>query len=117
MAEIIFRVVELIVMLTVLGYVAGMKKLRENEKAVEAFDNIQLWADIVVRWAADRLNSEPGEQRRTAAIGALKEVRDMLGLKLTDEQIAMLVSSAYRMMMEDTFELDNVEVPESVEGE
>lgn len=108
MSEIIFRVIELLVMLAVLGYVAGMKKIREDERASEIFDNMQMWADIVVRWAADRLDCNPGEDRREAAVTALKQVRDKLDIELTDEQVAMLVSSAYRVMMEDTFEIDEV---------
>ena len=110
MTEIIFRVIELFVMLAVLGYVAWMKKIREGERAAEIFDNIQMWADIVVRWAADRLDGEPGESRRNAAINALKDIRDRLGIELTDDQIAMLISSAYRVMMEDAIEVDGTEL-------
>lgn len=108
MTEIVFRIMELVVMLAVLGYMAAVKKINENDKAQAAFDNIQMWADIVVRWAADRLDCHPGEDRREAAVTALKQVRDKLSIELTDEQVAMLVSSAYRVMMEDTFEIDEV---------
>lgn len=114
MTEIIFRIIELGVMVAVLIYVMAINKIRENEKASAMFDEVQGWADIVVRWAADRLNSEPGEQRRTAAIGALKEIRDKLGIQLTDEQVAMLVSSAYMMMSEDNIVIEKYETEESI---
>lgn len=112
MTEIVFQVIQLCVMIAVLCYLRAVKKVREDERATEIFDNIQLWADIVVRWAADRLGEDSGEVRRKAAINALKEIRDRLGVDLSDDQLAMLVSSAYRVMMEDTFELDNIDVIE-----
>lgn len=107
MAEIIFRVIEIIVMLAVLGYLAAIKKIDENDRARDIFTNMQEWAAIIVRWAADRLDAHPGEDRRAAAVNALKAIRDKAGIELTDEQIGMLISSAYTMMMEDIIEIDD----------
>lgn len=117
MTEIIFRIVELGVMIAVVVYLHIVRKIHENERAAEIFDNIQMWADIIVRWAADRLHGESGESRRNAAINALKEIRDRIGIDITDDQIAMIISSAYMMMMEDTTPLDGIELIDNPEFE
>ena len=62
MSEIIFRVIELLVMLAVLGYVAGMKKIREDERASEIFDNMQMWADIGPRTVLTVIRERTGER-------------------------------------------------------
>lgn len=100
MSEIIFKLIEIAVMLGVLFYVRAIVPHAEQDQWQKIFEEIQTWALIAVHWAQDRLWTEPGTDRRKAAVNALKQIRDQLGLQqaLTDDQIYMLISDAYMVM-------------------
>ena len=103
MAEIIFSAVELVVMLAVLFCVRMILPKIEQDEWESILSEFRDWALIAVKWAQDRLGTEPGEDRRRAAVNALKQIRDQMGLQelITDDQVYMLVSDAYMVMQSE----------------
>lgn len=83
-------------------------KLKQNEDYMNTFDKLQDLASVAVRWAQDRMGKDTGEERRRAAVSALMQYRDMLEMELSDEQIEMLVSAAYTIMIDEMQEPVNL---------
>lgn len=101
-ASIIFGVLWIITMIAAGLYVKAEQAIKKDIRKYETFIELQNWAEIAVRWAQDRLGDQMGHNRRIAAINALKEIRDKLGIDISDDQIGMLISSAYAIMTEKT---------------
>lgn len=74
-----------------------LKSRVDDKKMAEA----EKWADRVVRWAQDWLQASPGEERRNNVLSVLQTINEDKRLGLTEEQIDILVRSAYTVMMEE----------------
>lgn len=82
----------------------GLKKidqeLKHDERYIDALNQLHTFADFVVRYAKDLgdENDIDGRDRRQIACKALQEIRDNLGLDITDEQIELLVRANYQVI-------------------
>lgn len=97
------------VTIAVVSVIARWWKAHKDEESVQsAFTELQEWAGIVVRAAKDLGATDldmTGEDKRLYAQRVLKEVREKLGLDITDEQIEMLVRHAYTVMCDESFDV------------
>lgn len=99
-SDILFGILWIATVLLAWFYAKTTKKIETNDRLYMLFDRMYEWAEIVVRWVDDRLKDEDGNNKRTAAINALKEIRDKLGIEISDDQLGMLISAAYKNMVE-----------------
>lgn len=79
-------------------YIIPWLRMRIDEKNLAEAER---WAQNAVRWAQDWLQHRSGEERRDTVLSALQTINEDKRLGLTDEQIDILVRSAYTVMMEE----------------
>ncbi len=79
------------------------KMHKDEENVQSALKEIQDWAEIAVRAAKDIGDSKiemTGSEKAEYAYNILTDVRDKLALDLSDEQLMLLIRSAYTVMKE-----------------
>ncbi len=81
-------------------------KAHKDEDSVQAaFAELRDWAEIAVRAAKDLGDSKmemTGSEKAEYAFMILRDVREKLGLDLTDEQLMLLVRHAYTVMVDES---------------
>ena len=83
--------------------------VKEDELLTNKLLTLKDFAEVGVKWAQDHMWQEAGVDRRKAAVKALRQYRDMLGLDLTEDQLEALVSVAYKVMKNEEAEVYVVE--------
>lgn len=96
MDAILFEVIKLAVMLVVGFLVGALAHLRT--KYGKEFDEVYAWATVAVQWAQQVYWAESGAQRKTVVVNFMKDLRDKHKIRLTDEQIEVLVEAAVKQM-------------------
>lgn len=94
-----------ILLVTIIG--RWWKAHKDEENVQSAFAELKDWAEIAVRAAKDLGDSKlemTGSEKAEYAFIVLKDVRDKLGLDLTDEQLMLLVRHAYTVMVDESAE-------------
>ena len=94
MNQMIFEIIKVVVMAIFAGltiYVIPYFKTKIGNERLEMMDR---WATNAVLYAEQFLNSKTGEEKKTAVLSFLKDVRDKNNIQITDEQLEVLLESA-----------------------
>lgn len=84
------------------------KAHKDEENVQSAFAEIMDWAEIAVRAAKDLGDSKlemTGSEKAEYAFEILKDVREKLGVDLSDEQLMLLIRHAYTVMVDTSAEV------------
>ena len=114
-SQVLFGVLWAITLFVVTAIAKWWKRNKDDEGVQAAFSNLKDWANIVVRATEDigYAMEMTGEEKLRYAIRSLKELRDKIGIDITDEQVEMLVRAAYTSFCVeesgDVYLLDNEE--------
>lgn len=101
-----------VITIFVVGFAAKWWKNNKDEESVQmAFAELMDWADIVVKAAEDlgHVAEMTGEEKLRYAVRSLGEVRDKIGLDITDEQVEMLVRAAYQTFASESYLIEETE--------
>lgn len=99
MNEIVFEVLKLIAMVAA-GYLVCMWTYARNKWGDE-LTTLAEWAKYAVHWAQQVYWSEPGAARKAVVLEFLKSVRTRYKIKMSDEQIEVLLEAAVKQMNAD----------------
>lgn len=100
MSEIVLKASELLVMVATLLIVRHLIPFVKKWVTAKQLEELKGWASDGVRWAQDWMSAEPGDDKRSAVINILKDIRDKEGIDLDDGQLTVLVRAAYVAMKE-----------------
>lgn len=83
------------------------KAHKDEENVQAAFAELKDWAEIAVRAAKDLGDSKmemTGSEKAEYAFMVLRDVREKLGIDITDEQLMLLIRNAYTVMVDESAE-------------
>ena len=101
-----FEIIKTIIMAVIVGimvYVAPLIKKILKERDLELIDR---WATNAVLWAEQIMKSDSGAEKKQVVMNILKNVRDEQGIKITDEQIEILVEAAVNAIKQGLIEAE-----------
>lgn len=99
MNEIVFEVLKLIAMVAA-GYLVCMWTYARNKWGDE-LTTLAEWAKHAVHWAQQVYWAETGAARKAVVLEFLKSVRTRYKIKMSDEQIEVLLEAAVKQMNAD----------------
>ena len=99
MNEIVFEVLKLIAMVAA-GYLVCMWTYARN-KGGDELTTLAEWAKYAVHWAQQVYWSETGAARKAVVLEFLKSMRTRYKIKMSDEQIEVLLEAAVKQMNEE----------------
>lgn len=99
MSDIYFEAIKLIVMVC-FGFLVAMLT-QARSKWADEFNAFAAWAKVAVEWAQQLYWAETPATRKGVVMEFLKSIRDKYKVKLTDEQLEVLLEAAVKQMNAD----------------
>lgn len=103
MNDIIFKVINLVVMIATLVVVRYVVPWIKKKVGAETLSTVAEWAKKAVLYAEQVMTASTGEEKKQAVTEIIKEIVNANKIDITDEQIDILIESAVKQMnMEQT---------------
>lgn len=106
--QLLYGILWVVSIIVAAGFAKWWKDAKDDERVSRTLSELQEWAEIAVRYAKDIGEQEDltGDNRRKAAINVLTQIRDRYDIDISDDQIVMLVRSAYTVMASEDAQSD-----------
>lgn len=98
MKDIIFEVVNLVVMIAALVVVRYVVPWIRKKLGDDKLNTIAQWAEKAVLYAEQVMTAATGEEKKEAVTAIIKEIVEANNISITDEQIDILIESAVKQM-------------------
>lgn len=103
MNDIIFQIINLVVMVATLVIVRYVVPWIKKKVGAETLNTVSEWARKAVLYAEQVMTASTGEEKKQAVTEIIKEIVKANKINITDEQIDILIESAVKQMnMEQT---------------
>lgn len=115
MNDILFEVIKLLltILIALIGRYA-VPYLREKLGTAK-LDRIYHWADLAVRWAEQVITEKgQGEKKKAMVVAFLKKLLDKNHVKITEEQLEVLIEAIVRQMNSEDIEISVQEVDDEL---
>ena len=101
-----FEIIKAVLMAIIAGVTIYLIPLVKRKIGNENLELMDRWATNAVLWAQQVMSSDSGAEKKQVVMNILKNVRDEQGIKITDEQIEILVEAAVNAIKQGLIEAD-----------